>query len=336
MEAMWMGLTKIHDAYTIVISSHPEIHISPGVISLSINEIDEIRRTFNRITRKGRDLIRHAKQRAVYNEILNRLDPEKFQRIVVVNRPLVEVEREEKIKSAARLREERSSNIQTLRRNLGKIVMEAPHEIILLHSEIERVTLAKMIEVFRTKLESKLAESQWQKFFEQNLIVLSMAFARPVLLTQTQFHAKGSALNGSGAQIGDFLFQEHGQALAIVEIKTPETYLLMSKAYRGEEVFAPHAELSGAVTQVLFQQSELRKRWMTHYYESAALQRSNADAVKCVVIAGRLPTDRKQLRSFEVFRNSQKDVDIITFDELLRKLELLEIHLRPKPDSVPF
>lgn len=336
LEAMWMGLANIPDTYTIVISSHPEHHISHGVVSLSINEIDKIRREFNRITRKGRELIRHAKHRVVHDEVLNRLNPEKFQRIVIVDRPLVEISREGKIRSSARLREERRSNIQTLRRDLNELVMEAPHEIILLHSEIERVTLAKMLEIFREKLASRLVESQWQKFFEQNLIVLSMAFARPVLLTHTQFHAKGSNLNGSGAQIGDFLFKEHGQALAIVEIKTPETSLLMGRAYRGDDIFAPHAELSGAVTQVLFQQSELRKRWITHHYESPSLQGSNADAVKCVVIAGRLPTDQKQLRSFEVFRNSHKDVDIITFDELLRKLELLEIYLRPQPEPVPF
>ncbi|MGN6259924.1 MAG: hypothetical protein ACTHNO_04255 [Ralstonia sp.] len=62
-----------------------------------------------------------------------------------------------------------------------------------------------------------------------------------------QFHAKGSTLTGDGAQIGDFLFKEYGQALAIVEIKTPEAALLQGTAYRGQDVYGPNSELSGAV-----------------------------------------------------------------------------------------
>lgn len=203
----------------------------------------------------------------------------------------------------------------------------------MLHAEIERVTLAKMIEAFRAKLAGKLTESVWQTFFEVNKFVLSLAFARPVELAHTQFHAKGSTLTGSGAQIGDFLFKEHGQALAIVEIKTPETILMRAKAYRGEEVFGPNSELSGAVTQVLFQQSELKQRWMQHRHDTPGMQLSGADAIKCVVVAGTLPTDPIQLRSFEVFRNACKDVDVVTFDELLAKLEFLEKYLTPGPEQ---
>lgn len=149
-------------------------------------------------------------------------------------------------------------------------VTEAPHELMMLHDEIERVTLAKMIEAFKAKLASKLTEAHWQTFFEQNKLVLSMASARPVELTHTQFHAKGSTLTGAGAQIGDFLFKEYGQALAIVEIKTPETALSGQGLSRAGCVWA--MELSGAVTRVLFQQSELRQRWMTHAHDNPALR----------------------------------------------------------------
>ena len=121
--------------------------------------------------------------------------------------------------------------MKAVRKQLDELVTEAPRELMMLHAEIERVTLAKMIEAFRAKLAGKLTESVWQTFFEVNKFVLSLAFARPVELAHTQFHAKGSTLTGSGAQIGDFLFKEHGQALAIVEIKTPETILMRAKAY---------------------------------------------------------------------------------------------------------
>lgn len=325
-------LGRIKDVDTLVVSRTPEKYSNDGAVSISIEEVDKLRRAFNRVTNNGRKLIREAKQGIVHDDVLTRLDPDRFQRIVRANPPLVEVRREGSKQAVARERAERRSNVKTVRQQLNQLVVEAPQELMMLHSEIERVTLAKMIDTFGAMLEANLSEARWQTFFEQNKFVLSIAFARPVELTHTQFHAKGSTLSGTGAQIGDFLFKEHGQALAIVEIKTPETKLLRGAAYRGEDVFGPHSDLSGAVTQVLFQQSELRQRWLTHRNDNKVLNESGSDVIRCVVIAGRRPIDSKKLRSFEVFRNACKDVDIITFDELLAKLKLLEKHLTPKPE----
>lgn len=333
LDPVWQGLSRIQHTDVLVISRHPEMHAKDGVVSIGTQEVDNLRRAFNRVTKNGRELIRQTKQGIVHDEVLTKLDPERFQRVVPANPPLVEVQREGTKQAAARERAERRSNVQAVHRQLGELVTEAPQELMMLHAAIERVTLTKMIEAFKVKLAAEANEPHWQKFFEQNKFVLSIAFARPVELTHTQFHAKGSTLTGAGAQIGDFLFKEHGQALAIVEIKTPMTALLRDTAYRGQEVFGPTSELSGAVTQVLFQQSELRQRWMTHQHDSPPLRNSGADVIKCVVVAGRTPTDSSKLRSFEVFRNACKDVDVVTFDELLAKLEFLEKQLTPKPES---
>ncbi|MBC3910923.1 Shedu immune nuclease family protein [Undibacterium umbellatum] len=332
LEAVWQGLTRIQDVDVLVISQSPEMHAKEGVVSISTQDVDDLRRAFNRVKTKGRKLIRQTKQSIVHDDLLTRLDPERFQRIVRANPPLVEVRLEGSKQAAARKRVERRSNVQAVREHLGELITEAPQELMILHAEIERVTLAKMIVDFKAKLASKLSERYWQTFFENNKFVLSMAFARPVELAHTQFHAKGSTLTGAGAQIGDFLFRECGQALAIVEIKTPETVLLQGTAYRGQDIFGPNSELSSAVTQVLFQQSELKQRWMVHVNDDPSLRLSKADVVKCVVVAGCLPTDPIKLRSFEVFRNACKDVDIVTFDELLAKLEFLDIQLAPKPE----
>jgi len=88
--------------------------------------------------------------------------------------------------------------------------------------------------------------------------------------------------------------------------------------------------LSGAITQVLYQQSELRINWQKHSFESDQLAGLRPDAIQCVVIVGMTPTDKKQLRSLEVFRNAYKDVEVLTFDELLAKLRLLLEHLNPE------
>ena len=238
--------------------------------------------------------------------------------------------------TSSRERAERRANVQTVRKQVDELAAEAPAELLKLHAEIERATLTAMIGKYRDMLEKKLSELLWQRFFEQHKFVLSLAFARPVELSHTQFHAQGSGLTGSGAQIGDFLFKEQGQALAIVEIKTPDAPLMLATPYRKPHVFGPHSELSGAITQVLHQQSELRTRWQTHVFDNPSLRPSRADVVKCVVLAGRRPIEEHELRSFEVFRNACKDVEVITFDELLAKLEYLQQHLQPVPDEVPF
>ncbi|WP_244118500.1 Shedu immune nuclease family protein [Burkholderia gladioli] len=187
-------------------------------------------------------------------------------------------------------------------------------------------------------LDQSLSEARWQRFFEDNIFILTMVFTRPVRLLHTQFHAEGSGLDGSGAQVGDFLFAEHGPALAIVEIKKPDTDLLLNTPYRNKQVFGAAAELSGAVTQVLYQQSSLRSKWLLHATRPE-LQHARPDNIRCVVIAGRLPTEDMKRRSFDIFRNACKDVDVVTFDELLEKLRLMLRHLNDEQATaqvVPF
>lgn len=55
-----------------------------------------------------------------------------------------------------------------------------------------------MIEKFETMLGQNLSEAHWQQFFEANLFILGMVFARPVAFLHTQFHASLS----SRVQIG--------------------------------------------------------------------------------------------------------------------------------------
>lgn len=47
------------------------------------------------------------------------------------------------------------------------------------------------------------------------------------------------------------------------------------------------------------------------------------------MIIGKIPREKDKQKSFELFRNSLKSVSIVTFDELLLKLESLVDLLRP-------
>ena len=341
LDAVWQTLSRVQGAEILVVSRKRATALTEGVICIREDELDKLRRKFNRTKTAGRKLVRQTKQNVVHDDLLTKLDPEKFRRIIQVNHPLVEVRRETVAEAKHRSQGDswEAETVREIVQRLPSLAKQAPRELMMLHAEIERATLAKVIERYDDLLGKTTQEKHWQTFFEQNKLVLSMVFARPVQLLHTQFHAKPSTLTGAGAQIGDFLFGELGQALAIVEIKKPGTELLQGKAYRGEEVFGPSADLSGAMTQVLYQQSELRQRWTQHASDTEGLRPWRPDVIKCVVIAGKTPTEPVKCRSFEVFRNSCKDVEVVTFDELLNKLRLLHKYLTPpekSTDDVPF
>jgi hypothetical protein len=341
LDAVWQTLSRVQGTEILVVSRKRATALTEGVICIREDELDKLRRKFNRTKTAGRKLVRQTKQSVVHDDVLTKLDPEKFRRVIQVNHPLVEVRRETAAEAKRRAQGDgwETEAVREIVQRLPNLAKQAPRDLMMLHAEIERATLAKVIEKYDELLGKTTQERHWQTFFEQNKLVLCMVFARPVELLHTQFHAKPSTITGAGAQIGDFLFGELGQALAIVEIKKPGTELVQGKAYRGEEVFGPSAELSGAMTQVLYQQSELRQRWTQHTSDTEGLRSWKPDVIKCVVIAGSTLTEPVKRRSFEVFRNSCKDVEVVTFDELLNKLKLLHKYLTPpeKPaDDVPF
>lgn len=294
----------------------------------------------NRIDRRKRDGVRMAKRSTVFNQLLTKLEPSRFVRSGSgPARPSTAQEVPTRPRRPSLIARQASrASVAAVRSNLSLLAAEAPAVLMELRAEIERVTLAEMIAKYSELLEQDLPEPRWQAFFEANVFVLSLVFLRRVSLLHAQFHAQGSSIAGSGAQVGDFLFKETGQGLAIVEIKKPGCELVRGTPYRNTEVYAPSAELGGAVAQTLLQQSQLRSNWLVHRVRTELAQ-SMPEAIKCVVIAGRLPAGEAQRRSFEVFRNACKDVEIVTFDELLDKLRLLLKHLSPagnQADDIPF
>jgi hypothetical protein len=140
-----------------------------------------------------------------------------------------------------------------------------------------------------------------------------------------QVSVGGRKFSGSGDKISDFAVKAAASGnLALIEIKVPETPLLETRAYRSD-LYAPAREISGAVNQVLDQRYQLQKS-ITVLKDTSGIWEVESYAVQGLVIAGRTPTGRAQLKSFELFRNGLKSVMVITFDELLSKLEqLLEV-----------
>lgn len=219
-----------------------------------------------------------------------------------------------------------------------------PSQLLKISEKIETVTLKALVAHMRTRIDANHSEDNWQKFLTNNAFILRIAFGVPVLMFQGQATVGGRSYNGAGDKRTDFLLQAVSSGnLSIVEIKRPQTKLLTPHVYRGG-IHGPHGDLSGAVAQALDQRWQLQQnnraladdlRRQRGAIGEPDVPPPEAYAVQCLVIIGRSPSVPNEQKSFELYRNGLDGVTVITFDELLIKLETL-LRLLQDPDATTF
>lgn len=166
-------------------------------------------------------------------------------------------------------------------------------------------------------------EEFWQKTFEQHAWAISQVFSHPVVIIQKKAYVGGKAIDNTGGNVVDFLYRNKITAnLVLIEIKTP-TMKLIGQKYRNT-AFSISQDLSGSVNQILTYKHELQ----SNFYPLSQQGTENFESFnpQCLVIAGSIQSesiDDIVKRSFELFRNDLKNIQIITFDELFEKINLL-------------
>lgn len=143
----------------------------------------------------------------------------------------------------------------------------------------------------------------------------------------------GKRIDNRGSSIADFVYEKGIDNVSIIEIKTPSTKIVENKKYR-DNVYAPSQELTSSIVQVKEQKDSFMKDynsiWRKSYEEGINFK---AFDPKCYLIIGNTSDlDTKQLESFNLFRNELRTVEIITYDELLSKMEILYKVLGGKDD----
>ena len=166
-------------------------------------------------------------------------------------------------------------------------------------------------------------ESFWQTFFKQNSWVIAQIFSYPVILIQDQAYVGGKGIDNRGGNVVDFLYKNGlSDNVLLVEIKTPITSIVGS-AYRDKSHCAS-SELSGSITQILNYKYELQKNYRDLVrQDNGVFQIFNP---QCMVVIGTLldgNLSAEQKKSFELFRSNSKQVEIVTFDELFQKVQML-------------
>jgi hypothetical protein len=169
------------------------------------------------------------------------------------------------------------------------------------------------------------SEEFWQALLTRRSHVLSQALSAPAFVLQGKAFIGGKAIDNSGGGVADFLMRNEATFQATpIEIKTPTTPLLTRKPYRNRS-YGPSSDLVGAVAQVTGYAATLAE-------EQLIIRGRQPDApfdvarAECVVIAGNAASelsDADQKRSFELYRGELRNVRIITYDELFRRIEIL-------------
>src|SRR5690606_27989057 len=98
------------------------------------------------------------------------------------------------------------------------------------------------------------------------------------------------------------------------------TPLMRAAAYRKPAAFALHDSCSGAVSQCLDQKNV----FLAEFGKSFGL----LDPKVVLIIGQRSLLSERQRAAFELFRNNLKNIDVVTFDEVLEKLLGLRSILR--------
>lgn len=177
--------------------------------------------------------------------------------------------------------------------------------------------LGRVLDLLEENLDNS-SEEDWQRIFQDNQWILSQIFSCPCTIFEQKAYVGGKGLSNSGGNVCDFIYQNSiTQNVALVEIKTPCTPLIGS-AYRG--TFSLSSDLSGAINQVINYKDNLTKEYYSLFHNSqTSFEVFNP---KCFVIVGKIDVlDNNQISTLENYRNSLTNVDIITFDELVRRIK---------------
>ena len=199
---------------------------------------------------------------------------------------------------------------------------------------------AKYFIEYKNQIKADKDESVWQKFFESNTWIfgygLNFIFTTNIDGKKLEQVVKGFDFNSSGKRT-DALLKTRGiiSALCFVEIKKHDTPLIYnSKPYRAD-CWRISDELSGSISQLQKTVQKSIKALQTKIEIRDNVGNPTGEELflynpKSYVVVGSLnefKTDNgvneEKYSSFEIFRNSLKQPDVITFDEFYERAKYI-------------
>lgn len=302
--------------------------VDPPFYLLGMNSYHHLRREISTATARHQRAARKEKAAICHNRLLHQVAPQQFdvQRLSLPQDALANLSASSRGQVTLTKRDQRAA-VALVRGHASALVKSEPEALLQLKQDIELVTLRELIGRCSELLDKSTTEPKWQSFLSANPFILTMAFHYPVILIDNQPYVGGKLHTGRGGSHSDFLLAAAAtNNLALVEIKRPGIPLLASE-YRG--IYPPSGELSGAVAQVIDQRAELQSSFK---FVGTDLDRQGyrPHSIACVVIIGLKPEDEERAKGFEQYRHSLHGVHVVTFDELVERLQSLYDLLAPK------
>src|SRR5882762_2430620 len=191
----------------------------------------------------------------------------------------------------------------------------------------------KKLQEFADALKNKEPEKFWRQFFYENTWIFGYGLNYVILDPYGQPYVGGKKFDQTGGQFPDYLGITKGNVkfTVVVETKTAFTPLLGDKEVRNG-AWSLSQELTDAVVQI---QSNTDK-WNTGGARSKENQReleSNRGIYtvtpKAIVLIGSLYSldDPNKIETFERFRRSLNNPEIITYDELYERAQYIVKHV---------
>ena len=318
------AVEELSECTEIVISEQKQTEIDgmKNIFYISTNDFETVRKSINRTVTTSQIAARSVNSGAIHNFFAEKIGKNPVP-IQTGRSPLRKRITELALKGEYALsQDEQDIVISALAKNTKSIAETKPEKLASLQRDIELVTLDTLIERYEKMIKIRLSEGKWQVFFNENSFILSLAFGYPVIKVREQASVGGRKLSGAGDKIADFLVKNSmTNNSAIVEIKTPHAKLLNVGQYRSG-VYTPSSYLVGAITQALAQKYQFEQE-IAQIKVNSQMYHIESYSVHCCLIIGTMPCCEDRVKSFELFRGNSKDVEITTYDELLKKLKQL-------------
>lgn len=336
---IFQAISSIPKVKELIITTDEETKVQGSTYRLGYYSFENLRSAVDSIVNRSRRESYIDRSILIHNELRNKADPTAFPKEFRRPKPgaLYELVNLGAAAQSKRSKADRKAAMQVVKSDVELIAKSDPDQLLSLKESIELATLGNIILKFEKMLPIDSKEKTWQTFLSENSFILRLAFSYPVFYIGKEQHIGISDANGKGAKITDFLFSQHlTGGLAILEIKTPECKIL-GAPYRGKPkdnnvTYSIHPQLSGAVVQILDQRSRLQTEFIAIANKSKWTG-YHSNSVQCILIAGRDPITDDEKKSFDLFRQSNKDVVIITFTELLNKLKGLHAVIKSWSDA---
>jgi len=297
----------LEDCKAIIISKEHETEVDKKNIIINYNDLDKIRRGIDRITDLYNEESTISKEIFVFNELLHNNNPEIFlKRKKITHGDIIY-----KIVKDTDFSKSLSKSGKT--------------SLLRIKNEAEEGYFLTLKNDFDKKITGDHLESVYQKFFEENPLLLTLFIGSPYIQINKQAFVGGKSFDNKNEQYPDFLHKHKiTNNSFIVEIKCPKTPLLEKNYYRETGIYPPSRDLSGSISQALTQKYQLETdiASLIKNAEDRNIEAYNVQGFIIIGLLGSLAGDSEKVkkRSFELFRHNQKNLRIMTYDECQEQL----------------